>query len=78
MRKVNESLKDAKEMLLETGEKVMHHGQNFGKIIARDNTENRQRTYRVVYLHGYISTQSIESTNILHASYEKRKKINIS
>lgn len=44
LRKVNESLKDAKEMLLETGRKRLHHGQNFGKIIARDNTENRQLT----------------------------------
>lgn len=55
-------------------EKRLHHGQNFGKIIARDYTENSVPN-RVVYLHGDISTQSIESTNwLLHASYEKTQE----
>lgn len=65
MREVNESLKDTKEMLLEIEKRKpwLRHAQNFGKMIARDNMKIDNIPNRVVYLHGYISTQSIESTN---------------
>lgn len=78
MREVNESLKDTKEMLLEIEKRKpwLRHGQNFGKMIMLviiwkiDSVPNR-----IVYLHGYISTQCTENTNwLLHASYEKTQE----